>query len=381
MRQDGLKWASGEPTEKLVTKETLNHRELVELVSGLDVYQHTAEAYRRAYKALGIDIVNRVPLENAPPPTPKGQSRPHPEHLYTYGHLGVYDTVTRHTYECASPDEVWDLNLNEIHYGDLLTPVPHPCEPGDIREREHAIGDVGLYYPMLYTTLFMWGVEALGWEVFLMAAALEPVRFHEEFLLPCVAKSIAIVTKIAEASDSPFVFVHDDLADARGPICRPEWYDRYIFPDYPEIFAPAKALGKKIIFVADGNMTAFLPKLVAAGVDGLMFETPATPLDAVVQHFGQQGRYFIGGVDTKVLTFGKPDEIRAMVLDLVEELGHFHGFAMASGGGLHGNIPLENLSAYFDARAEIGATPLDWRTCCRDSTPSHINSTAHSSNH
>jgi hypothetical protein len=66
MRQDSLKWASGEPTEKLVTKETLNHRELVELVSGLDVYQHTAEAYRRAYQALGIDIVNRMPLESAP---------------------------------------------------------------------------------------------------------------------------------------------------------------------------------------------------------------------------------------------------------------------------------------------------------------------------
>jgi uroporphyrinogen-III decarboxylase len=112
-------------------------------------------------------------------------------------------------------------------------------------------------------------------------------------------------------------------------------------------------------------MTAFLPKLVAAGVDGLMFETPATPLDAVIQHFGQPGRYFIGGIDTKVLTFGKPDEIRAMVLDLVEEVGHFEGFAMASGGGLHGNIPLENLIAYFDARVEVGATPPDWRTCCQ----------------
>ena len=28
---------------------------------------------------------------------------------------------------------------------------------------------------------------------------------------------------------------------------------------------------------------------------------------------------------------------------------------MASGGGLHGNIPLANLEAYFDARAEVGA--------------------------
>jgi hypothetical protein len=54
-----------------------------------------------------------------------------------------------------------------------------------------------------------------------------------------------------------------------------------------------------------------------------------------------------------------------MVLDLVDTAGACPGFAMASGGGLHGNIPLGNLTAYFDARAEVGATPTDWRTRCR----------------
>jgi len=41
------------------------------------------------------------------------------------------------------------------------------------------------------------------------------------------------------------------------------------------------------------------------------------------------------------------------------------GFAISSCGGLHGNIPMPNLEAYFDARAEIGATPADWRNRCR----------------
>ena len=51
-------------------------------------------------------------------------------------------------------------------------------------------------------------------------------------------------------------------------------------------------------------------------------------------------------------------------LDLYERAASYPGFCMASGGGLHGNVPLENLEAYFDARAEIGANPKDWRTCC-----------------
>lgn len=365
MRNDVLAWASSRPTSKRVAKETLNHPGLIELVSGLNVYEHTAEAYRRAYEALGIDIINRVPLEKAPAPTPADETRAHPTRPYRYAPLGVYDTVMRHTDECAGPEDVWRLDVGGLRYDDLLTPVPHTCHAEDIRAREAAIGEIGLYYPMLYTTLFMWAVEVLGWEVFMLAAASEPERFHARFLQPCIAQSRAIVTEMARASDSPFVFVHDDLATATGPVFRPRWYDQYIFPHYGEIWGEAKRLGKKVIFVADGNMTAFLQKLVKAGVDGLQFESPATPLDAVIEHFGAAGRFFIGGIATSTLTFGTADEIRRMVFELCERAGACPGFAMASGGGLHANIPLANLEAYFDARVEVGATPTDWRTRCR----------------
>jgi hypothetical protein len=192
MKRDVLGWAEGRSTNKLISKETLNHRGLIEMVSGLDVYQHTAEAYRRTYSALGIDIINRVPLENAPAPTSAGTTRPHPARPYHLAPLGVYDTVSRHTYLCGTPEEVWDLDMAAIDYEDLLVPVPHPCAASDITAREVEIGDIGLYYPMLYTTLFMWPVETLGWEVFMLAAISEQDRFHEHFLLPCVQKSKAI---------------------------------------------------------------------------------------------------------------------------------------------------------------------------------------------
>jgi len=365
MRRDILLWADGVPSTKVASKETLNHPDLIERVSGLDPHRHTPEAYRRSYQALGIDIINRVPLQNAPRPTPEGTTRRHSTKPYNIAHLGVYDTVMRHTYACATVDDVWDLDMETVRYEDLLTPVPHPCIASDIRLREEAIGDIGLYYPMLYTTLFMWAVEVLGWEIFLMAAALSPRRFHDHFLLPCVAKSKAIVAAMARASKSPFVFVHDDLASAAGPVFRPRWYDEYVFPHYPEIWAEAKSLGKRVIFVADGNVSAFLPRLLEVGVDGLMFDTPATPLQEVIEHFGDSGRCFIGGIDTSLLAFGSPEEVRRMVLQLHQHAGDYPGFAIASGGGLHGGIPMRNLEAYFDARGEIGATRPDWRTCCR----------------
>ena len=194
------------------------------------MYRHTAAAYKRAYQALGIDLINRVPLKNAPEPTPEGQTRPHPTKPYNYAAL-----------------------------------------------------------------------------------------------------------------------------------------DDYIFPHYPEIWNEAKRLGKKIIFAADGDMTAFLPKLIELGVDGVFLESPATPLKAQIECFGERGRFFVGGIESATLTFGTPEEIRHMVLALHRRVEHCPGFGIRCCGPLAGNMPLQNLEANFDARAEIGATPIDWRICCRAS--------------
>jgi len=198
-----------------------------------------------------------------------------------------------------------------------------------------------------------------------VAAALEPDRLFEHFLAPCMKKSVKIITEMAEATTLPVVFTHDDLAAAAGPMFAPAWYDEYIFPYYDEIFAGARRLGKKICLAADGDMTVFLPKLVEIGIDGILFETPATPVEAIVDHFGAPGRFFIGGISSHTLAFGTPDEVRAMVFDLQRTAGDCPGFAIASSGGLHDDIPMANVEAYFDARVEIGATPEDWRTRCR----------------
>jgi hypothetical protein len=366
MKKDVINWAAGCAGTKRISKETLNHRELIERVSGLDVYRNTAEAYRRAYQALGIDLINRVPLENAPPPVSSGTTCPHPEHPdYEISPLGVYDTAARMRGACRDADDVWSFDMQQLCYTDLITPVPHPCDAKDICTRETAGGDIGQYYPMLYTTLFMWPVEVFGWEIFMTAAFEDPDRFFDHVLRPCISKSRALVAEMVKGSSSPVIFVHDDLCDARGPVFPPGWYDEYIFPHYAQILEPARAAGRKVVLVADGNLTAFLPRLVQTGFDGLMFENPATPLDEILKTFDRPEHLLIGGIETVKLTMGTPDEIKEMVLSVHEKICDRPGFAFACCGGLHGNIPLKNLEAYFDARAEVGVTPRDWRTVCK----------------
>ena len=243
--------------------------------------------------------------------------------------------------------------------------MPHPCDASDIANREQALGDIGLYYPMLYTTLFMWPVEVFGWEIFMTAAMEDPNRFHDQFLLPFARLSRDLVAEIVRGSESPLVFVHDDLCDARGPVFPPDWYERYIFPHYAEILAPAREAGRRVVLVADGNLTLLLPRLRALGFDGLMFESPATPLDAALAVFDRPEHLLVGGIETVTLTCGTPAQVSDQVRRVCSLTAERPGFALASGGGLHGNIPFENLEAYFDARAAFGVTPPDWRTRCR----------------
>ena len=175
---------------------------------------------------------------------------------------------------------------------------------------------------------------------------------------PAFDASLACIHELCQTA-CPFVFLHDDLADARGPVFPPSWYEEYILPRYPELFEPIKQAGKRIIFVADGNMGHFLETLRDLGVDGVMLENPATSFERILEVFGD--RMIIGGADTRLLTFGEPAAIRDHVAEIAQLTRDVPGFALSSPGGLHGNIPLENLEAYFDARVEAGFTPDRWR--------------------
>jgi hypothetical protein len=357
MKKDALALSDLNITGKRPSKETLNHPGLIYLASGIDPYKDTPGAYLEAYRSLGIDIINRIPEENAPAPMKPGETR-HDRSGLVYSYLGLYDTFAKQRFAFDDAEGFWAAEEICLDYNRLPLPVPHSLDKEVIDRKAAIAGDIGLYYYSLYTTLFMWGVEYLGWEVFMLAAAMDPDGFNEKFLEKAYERSDELIGILC-GIDSPFVFCHDDLADARGPVFRPGWYDKYIFPKYKKMWEKVRAAGKKVIFIADGNMKHFLGSLIDCGVYGVMLENPATDLDETLKYFGD--KVVIGGIDTKLLTFGTPDDVRKHTLELHEKTKGMPGFVMSSPGGIHGNIPLANLEAYFDARVETGNTPDEWR--------------------
>jgi hypothetical protein len=357
MKADVYAAAENSRPRKILSKETLNNRELIMLASGLDPLDNTPEAYREAYRFLGIDFINRVPEENCPVPLEPGTSVKLDD-TYMLAALGLYDTCCRYRYPYETVDEFLDQNRDEpLDYYALRTPVPHLLELKDIRKREVLIDDIGCYYHQLYTTLFMWGIEHLGWEVFMMAVALDPGYVDRHFLEPAFDQTCKL-TEILLESESPYIFFHDDLATAGGLACRKEWMEEYLFPRYEKLWAKVHRSGKKVIFVSDGNMTPILKEIADTGVDGVMFESPATPFEAILEAFPD--RLIIGGIDTSLLGHGTPEKVTAHVHDVMKKASR-HDFAISSCGGIHGEIPIENLEAYFDARSDYGINPVRWR--------------------
>lgn len=358
MFEDVMAWSKGSKLNKIVSKETLNHAELLYVASGVNPYEDTQKAYMEAYKSLGIDLFGRVPEKNKTHSLPKGVVGEDEPSGYRKSYLGFYETFSRSRYPFQDVDEFLEQTFFNLDYRKLVTPVPHQFDAEEIR-RKTALGrESGLYYYMFYTTLYMWGVEWLGPEIFLMAIALDAERVNEFFLREAFEQTKKAVLLLCE-TDNPFVFLHDDLSDARGPVCSHVWYENYIFPKYKELFRIVHDKGKKVIFTIDGNCEPLLQDLLDCGVDGIMPETPATDFDAILKKF--EGKFIIGGMNGKVLCNGTPREVIYETEAVLSKTRGNKGFALSAPCGLHGTIPLENLEAYFDTRAKYGVNPENWR--------------------
>jgi len=113
-----------------------------------------------------------------------------------------------------------------------------------------------------------------------------------------------------------------------------------------------------VIFCSDGKLDVFLEKLVELRAHGFMPETPATDLKKLLET--GKNKVIIWGIDTGILTRGSPEEVLTHTQGVLKKTLDLPGFFISSPGGLYGNIPLENLRAYFQARSKFGGPPVDW---------------------
>lgn len=201
----------------------------------------------------------------------------------------------------------------------------------------------------IYVTCVSGLLEIFGWEMLLAAAGTDPQAFGE--LTDRYCSWVGQFFQALAAADAPVVMVHDDMVWTSGAIFRPDWYRRYVFPNYRKLFRPLLDSGKKLLFTSDGNYTEFLEDVAACGVHGFVLE-PATDLRRIAERWGRT-HVFVGNADTRVLLSGGREAIRAEVERCMAVGKKCPGYFLAVGNHVPPNTPVDSALYYNQVYEEL----------------------------
>jgi hypothetical protein len=160
-----------------------------------------------------------------------------------------------------------------------------------------------------------------------------------------------------------------DFGAQNGPFISPKAYRELYKPFHLRVNKWIHANTKWKSFIHScGSVWRLLDDFVDAGFDCVNpVQTSAAEMDPVAlkTKYGNQVTFWGGGVDTqKVLPFGSPDDVRAMVRERMKIFGPGGGFVFAVIHNVQSGIPIQNLLALIEAVNEYRGYPM------RDFVPS-----------
>ncbi|HHY82887.1 MAG TPA: hypothetical protein GX505_09460 [Clostridiales bacterium] len=287
-------------------------------------------------------------------------------------------------------DFIWCTSIGGTIFGDLRTNMGHaiyasegvdynsniycpfkdpeevlrfdPWEAYGKRDHQQLVRDFENYYRTnvefypdavnmtgVYVTCISGLIDIFGWEMLLLAAGSDPEAFGK-----LTERYVSWVQQYYDAlgdADVPVVMVHDDIVWTSGPIFHPDWYRKYVFPNYKKLFVPLLDSGKKIIFTSDGTYTMFIDDIADCGVHGFVME-PTTDMAYIAEKYGKT-HVFIGNADTRILLNGTREDIYQEVLRCMQIGKNCPGYFMAVGNHIPPNTPVENALYYNEVYEKL----------------------------
>lgn len=169
----------------------------------------------------------------------------------------------------------------------------------------------------------------IGSERLLTAMALEPDWVQDMFDTCAELVCIALEEMISLGITFDGCFVYDDMGYRNATLFSPAMFRKYEFPNHKRVYDCAKAHGLKTILHSCGNVNAFLPGLIEAGLSCLQ------PLEVkagmnLVQLKKDYGEVlsFMGGIDVRKMAHPDPAVIE-------EEIATKIGAAKVGGGYIY----------------------------------------------
>jgi len=198
-------------------------------------------------------------------------------------------------------------------------------------------------------TLFSGFIAIFGWDMLLTAGGLDPDRLGD--LANRYASWMQQYYDAIADSETPVVYSHDDIVWTSGAVFHPQWYRKYVFPNYEKFYSPLLDAGEKVIFVADGDYTEFVDDIAATGASGFFFE-PLTDLRYIVEHYDKT-HIIIGNADTRILLSGTREDIRREVERCMNLGKECPGYFMGVTNMIPANTPVESALYYNQVYEEL----------------------------
>jgi uroporphyrinogen-III decarboxylase len=110
------------------------------------------------------------------------------------------------------------------------------------------------------------------------------------------------------------------------------------------MFSPLIDAGRRVLFTSDGNYTAFIDDIAAAGAHGFVLE-PSTDMARIAERYGRT-HVIVGNADTRVLLGGSKAAIRAEVERCMAIGKRCPGFFLAVGNHIPPNTPVQSALYY-----------------------------------
>ncbi len=168
---------------------------------------------------------------------------------------------------------------------------------------------------------------------------------------------LVIIERAAREQHCDGIMTGDDLGTQTGPFFSPEIFDEFFKPYYSEIIDCAHSHGMEFWLHSCGDVEAFIPGWIDAGLDVLHpIQKHTMDEKNIAEKYGNELTIFAGLDVQQVIPWGTPEEVREEVRFLLDTFWkpNVGRCILTAGNGINQDCKLESLEAFLDEAIVYG---------------------------
>jgi len=172
------------------------------------------------------------------------------------------------------------------------------------------------------------------------------------------AMQYSLIEKIVSYNTVGALRINDDIAYNSGTLVSPKHLRQYFFPWLQKVGDLCKRRDLPFIFHSDGNLTAVLDDIIAAGVNGIHPVQP-NAMDIIDLKKKVGGKLcLLGNIDMDIMTRCTEKDVAELVMKNLRNIAPGGGYLVGASNSVPEYIPLKNYNAMRETALKYGKYPI-----------------------